>query len=142
MLEKNSHATQTSAKFEQLNQNSNCINKTFELSVDHSSGQHFSNDKLIRWNDATDRSSLRESVRIRSFSGPYFPAFGLTIERYSVSLQIQSNAGKYRPEKLQIRALFTQCIFCQQSYCSATTFAVPIFTLPTNYRVRREARFP
>ena len=27
-----------------------------------------------------------KSVRIRSFSGPYFPAFGLNTERYSVSL--------------------------------------------------------
>ena len=29
-----------------------------------------------------------KSVRIRSFSGPYFPAFGLNTERYSVSLCI------------------------------------------------------
>ena len=53
-----------------LKQNSNYINETFGLLVDHSSGQHFSNGKLIRGNDATDRSPLRESVRIRSFSGP------------------------------------------------------------------------
>ena len=31
-----------------------------------------------------------KSVRIRSYSGVYFPAFGLTTERYSVSLSIQS----------------------------------------------------
>ena len=42
-----------------------------------------------------------KSVRIRSSSGPYFPAFGLNTERYSV-------AGKYGPEKLRIRTLFTQ----------------------------------
>ena len=35
-----------------------------------------------------------KSVRIRSFSGPYCPAFGLTTERYSVSLSIQSKCGK------------------------------------------------
>ena len=29
-----------------------------------------------------------KSVRIRSFSGPYFPSFGLNTERYSVSLRI------------------------------------------------------
>ena len=28
-----------------------------------------------------------KSVRIRSFSGPYFPAFGLNMDRYRVSLQ-------------------------------------------------------
>ena len=130
MLEKNSQATQTSAKFEKLNQNSNCINKTFELSVDHSSGQHFSNDKLIRWNDATDRSSLRESVRIRSFSGPYFPAFGLTTERYSVSLQIKSQCGKIQARKSPnkdsfhaVHILSTALLFCHH-LCSTDLYAV------------------
>ena len=35
-----------------------------------------------------------EGVRIRSFSGPYFPAFGLNTERYTVSLRIQSEYRK------------------------------------------------
>ena len=35
-------------------------------------------------------------VRIRSYSGPYFPAFGLNTERYSGSLRIQSECGKIR----------------------------------------------
>ena len=38
-------------------------------------------------------------VRIQSFSGPYFPAFGLNTERYSVSLRIQSECGKIRTRK-------------------------------------------
>ena len=33
-------------------------------------------------------------VRIRSFSGPYFPAFGLNTERHGVYLRIQSECGK------------------------------------------------
>ena len=37
-----------------------------------------------------------KSVRIRSYSGLYFPTFEL-------------NTGKYGPEKLRIRTLFTQC---------------------------------
>ena len=41
-------------------------------------------------------SHCLKSVRIRSFYGLYFPAFGL-------------NLGKYGPEKLRIRTLFTQC---------------------------------
>ena len=53
-----------------------------------------------------------KSVRIRSFSGAYFPAFGL-IRRdspYNLYLSVLSaNAGKYGPEKLRIRTLFTQC---------------------------------
>ena len=35
-----------------------------------------------------------KSVRIRSYSGPYLPAFRLNTERYSVSLRIQSKCGK------------------------------------------------
>ena len=35
-----------------------------------------------------------KSVRIRNYSGPYFPAFGLNTERYGVSLRIQSERGK------------------------------------------------
>ena len=37
-----------------------------------------------------------KSVRIRSYSGPYFPAFRLTTERCFVSLHIQSECGKMR----------------------------------------------
>ena len=33
-----------------------------------------------------------ESVRIRSYSGPYFPTFGLNVKKCG------SNAGKYGPE--------------------------------------------
>ena len=37
-----------------------------------------------------------KSVRIRSYSDPYFPVFGLNTERYSVSLRIQSEWEKTR----------------------------------------------
>ena len=37
-----------------------------------------------------------KSVRIRSYSGPNFPTYGLNMERYSVSLLIQSVRGKMR----------------------------------------------
>ena len=37
-----------------------------------------------------------KSVRIRSYFGPHFPAFGLNTERYGVSLHIQSKCGKMR----------------------------------------------
>ena len=35
-------------------------------------------------------------VRIRSYSGPHFPAFGLNTDRYGVSLRVQSECGKMR----------------------------------------------
>ena len=37
-----------------------------------------------------------KSVRIRSYPGPFFPAFGLNTERYYASLRIQSECGKMR----------------------------------------------
>ena len=39
------------------------------------------------------------SVRIWSFSSPYFPEFGLNTKRYAVSLRIQSKCGKIRTRK-------------------------------------------
>ena len=47
-------------------------------------------------------------VRIWSYSGPYFPTFGLNKERYGVSLRIKSECGKYGPELFRIQTLFTQ----------------------------------
>ena len=37
-----------------------------------------------------------KSVRIGSYSGPYFPAFGLNTERYSIFLRIQSEYRRIR----------------------------------------------
>ena len=37
-----------------------------------------------------------KSVRIWSYSGPHFPAFGLNMVRYIVSLRIQSECGNMR----------------------------------------------
>ena len=50
-----------------------------------------------------------KGVGIRSFSGPHFLAFGLNMEKYFVSLRIQSKSGKYGPQKLWIQTLFMQC---------------------------------
>ena len=56
--------------------------------------------------DFSDLKHYVKSVRIRSFSGLYFPAFGLNTERYGVSLSVFSpSAGKYGPEKLRIWTL-------------------------------------
>ena len=37
-----------------------------------------------------------KSVRIQSYSGPYFPTFGLNKERYGISPRIQAKWGKKR----------------------------------------------
>ena len=48
-----------------------------------------------------------KSARIWSYPGPYFPAFGLNMERYSL---FSPNAEKYGPEKLRIRTLLRSTI--------------------------------
>lgn len=47
-------------------------------------------------------------VRILSFYGLYFLAFGLNTQRNEVSLRIQVNASKFEPVQLRMRTLFTQ----------------------------------
>ena len=46
-----------------------------------------------------------KSVRIRSFFGPYSSASALNTERYI------PNMGKYGPENIRIRTLFTKYMF-------------------------------
>ena len=52
-----------------------------------------------------------ESARIRSYSGPHFSRIRTEyVEKWSISLysvRMRENAGKYGPEKLRIRTLFT-----------------------------------
>ena len=57
-----------------------------------------------------------KSVRIRSFPVPIFPHWGW-IQRDTPYFSVFSpNAKKYRPEKLWIQTLFTQCIaYIQQN---------------------------
>ena len=45
-----------------------------------------------------------KGVRIQSFSGPYFPAFGLNLSVLSIRM------GEVRARKTRIRTLFTYCV--------------------------------
>ena len=47
-----------------------------------------------------------KNVCIRSFSGPYFPAFGMNTERYGLSIRIQSKCGKIRATKTPNKDIF------------------------------------
>ena len=52
---------------------------------------------IFFWNYILQKLLIQQcvkKVRILSFSGPYFPAFGLNTERYPVSLRIQSKCRK------------------------------------------------
>ena len=42
------------------------------------------------WDTKLELKHCGKSVRIRSFSGSHFPAFKLNMERYGISLRIQS----------------------------------------------------
>ena len=48
-----------------------------------------------------------KSVQIRIFSDPYFSAFGLNTEIYSVNLRIQSQCGKIRARKKSLFGHFS-----------------------------------
>ena len=58
-----------------------------------------------------------KSIQIRSFSGPYFPAFGLNIEIYGVNLRIQSEYRKIRTRKNSVFGHFSRSgIFARYAY--------------------------
>ena len=52
------------------------------------------------------QSQCVKSVPIRSFSGPYFPAFGRNKEIYSLNLRIQPKCEKIRTRKSSILDTF------------------------------------
>ena len=52
--------------------------------------------------------SLREVSKYGPFSGPYFPAFGVNMERYRVSLRIHSECGKIRTRKNSVSGHFSR----------------------------------
>ena len=52
-----------------------------------------------------------KSVHIRSFSGLYFPTFGLNTEGYGASLRFLSECEKIRTKKLRMQTLFTSVYF-------------------------------
>ena len=69
------------------------------------------------WNVIDIGSSIycMKLVRISSCSGPYFPAFELNIDRYSVSIRIQSECGKIRTRKSSNTDTFHKVITCGDS---------------------------
>ena len=67
-----------------------------------------------------------KSVRIRGYSGPHFPAFGLNTEKYGVSLRIQSECGKMwsriTTNMETFQALnFTNNLYLWNDYCDFIT---------------------
>ena len=65
-------------------------------------------------------SHCMKSVCIWSFSGPYFPAFGLNAEIIRVNLRIQSECGKIRTRKTPNSEIFHAVLPCELN-CSHNT---------------------
>ena len=61
---------------------------------------------VLLWD--TNQSTVWKVSQYRIFSGPYFPAFGLYAERYSVSLHIQSEYRKIRTRKNSLFGHFSR----------------------------------
>ena len=62
-----------------------------------------------------------KSVRIRNYSGPHFPIFGLNKERYFVSHRIQSECGKIRTRKSpNTDTCYALCIIKENSFIIAS----------------------
>ena len=74
-----------------------------------------------------------KSVRIWSYSGPYFPAFGLNTERYGVSFRIQSKCEK-------IRTLYAVQFSFTDHIAYIVTWKFVLFACFTNYQCIRKAQ--
>ena len=61
--------------------------------------------------------TLRKKCLYSEFSGRYFLAFGLNTETFSVISVFSPNAGKYEPEKLQIRTLHAVTTSNKYRFC-------------------------
>ena len=66
------------------------------------------------------------------FSNPYFSAFGLNTERYSVSLRIQSERGKIRTRKTFVFGHFSHSVTINPSLGYHDGFSIVswVFTVP------------
>ena len=68
----------------------------------------------------SEKPSMHKKCQFRSYSGQHFPAFGLSTERYRVSLRIQSECGKMRtritPNTDTLHAMTKMLIFSKHKH--------------------------
>ena len=60
---------------------------------------YYSQDLSLTRHAVVTKFHCVKGVRIRSFSGPHFPAFGLNTDICRVNIHIQSECGKIRTKK-------------------------------------------
>ena len=80
-----------------------------------------------------------KSVGIRSFSGPYLPAFGLNTERYKVSVHIQAECWKIWTRKCLNTDSFHAVKFYLKKFSYNQLFCQNKFKFPTNYLFLRNS---
>ena len=85
-------------------------------------------------------SSLVNGVRIRSYSGLYFPAFGLNTERYGVCLRIQSECQKIRTRITPNTDTFHAVLLSQYDKQNKTNRADYSQILSENVRDQKKGR--
>ena len=81
-----------------------------------------------------------KNVRIRSYSGPHFPAFGRNTERYGVTLRIHSKCGKMRTRITPNTDTFYTVIWKSYAYTYCTKTALKVMwlkrtTTQTNFKI-------
>ena len=69
----------------------------------------------LEWCLSTNFTHCVKRARIRNYFGPYFPAFGLNAERYSVSLRTQAEWGEIRTRITPNTDTFYAVTFCRFS---------------------------
>ena len=84
--------------------------------------------------------SLVKGVRIRSYSGLYFPAFGLNTERYGVCLRIQSECQKIRTRITPNTNTFHAVLLSQYDQKNKTNRANYSQILSENVRDQKKGR--
>ena len=70
---------------------------------------------MLYFDDLTMCLHFVKSVRIWSYSGPYFPAFRLNTEKYFVSLHILSECGKIQT-RITLNMDTFYAVFCTSKY--------------------------
>ena len=80
-----------------------------------------------------------KSVVIRSFSGPYLPAFGLNMVRYGVSVHIQAECWKIWTRKSPNTDSFHAVNFYLKKFFYNQLFCQNKFKFPTNYLFLRNS---
>ena len=91
--------------------------------------------QVIWWTTVLKRSlTAWKASKQGLFSGPYFRAFGLKTERYSVTLRIQSECGKIRTRTNSVFGHFSRNAFVTNDYNHTSLNIISLQQFFTKFR--------